>query len=187
MNLTKKEIQLFSFHNRQIRKLYESAFPRIERMPYPMLMRYSLKKEIEMWGYYDNGRFIGFAYMMVLGGYAYVLYCATKQELRSRGYGTAIIKDRMKHYEGNNMVLDIEPDDPDADNAEQRQRRKEFYLKLGFADTFYEMTDDTGDYRIYTSDIENFRIEEFRRFFGLFPECFDGTEIIDKHPAQQKE
>ena len=180
INLTKNKISLLSFHNRQIKSLYESAFPKIERLPYSMLMRYSLKKEIDMWGYYSGGRFIGFAYMLVLNDYAYILYCATKKELRSKGYGTAIVKDLMKTYEDKIMVLDIEPDDPGADNADQRERRKNFYLKLGFSDTFWEMTDETGDYRIYTTDKESFDVEEFHKFFDLFPESFDGTKIVYK-------
>ena len=180
MNLRKNKIRLLSFQNRRIRELYESAFPKIERMPYSMLMRYSLKKEIDMWGYYDGAKFVGFAYVMILGDYVYLLYFATKKELRSRGYGSAIVTDLMKTYSGKNMVLDIEPVIADAENAQQRMRRRDFYLKLGFHDTLYEMTDETGDYRIYTTDPEHFDISEFHRFFGLFPECFDGTEILNK-------
>ncbi len=178
MNLRKNKIQLLSFQNRKIKELYESAFPKIERLPYSMLMRYSLKKEIDMWGYYDGARFVGFAYMMILGDYAYLLYFATKKELRSRGYGTAIVQDLMKTYQDKNMVLDIEPVDPYADNNEQRERRRDFYLRLGFHDTFYEMTDETGDYRIYTTDPAGFDIEDFHKFFYLFPESFEGTEIV---------
>ena len=181
MNLRKNKIHLLSFQNRRIKDLYVSAFPKIERLPYSMLMRYSLKKEIDMWGYYDGGKFIGFAYMMILGDYAYLLYFATKKELRSRGYGTAIVKDLMKTYSDKNMVLDIEPVVPEAPNAEQRIRRRDFYLKLGFSDTLFEMTDETGDYRIYTTRPDDFDIREFRKFFDLFPESFDGTEIVDKH------
>ena len=180
INLTKRKIHLLSLHNRKIRILYESAFPKIERLPYSMLMRYSLKKEIDMWGYYDKGRFVGFAYMMVLGDYAYILYCATENKVRSQGYGTAIVKDLMSTYGHKIMVLDIEPDDPEAENAQQRLRRKTFYLKLGYVDTFYEMTDETGDYRIYTTDINRFDIDEFHKFFDLFPESFEGTEIVYK-------
>ncbi len=180
-DLKKNKIHLLSFQNRKIRELYEDAFPKIERLPYPMLMRYSLKKEIDMWGYYDGVRFIGFAYVMVLGDYAYLLYFATKKELRSKGYGTAIVKDLLKTYSDKSMVLDIEPVSDDADNNPQRIRRRDFYLKLGFSDTFYEMTDETGDYRIYTTVPGNFDIHEFRKFFDLFPESFDGTKIVDKH------
>ncbi len=177
MNLRKNKIRLLSFQNRRIRELYESAFPKIERMPYSMLMRYSLKKEIDMWGYYDGARFIGFAYVMILGDYVYLLYFATKKELRCRGYGSAIVKDLMKTYPDKNMVLDIEPAVEDAENAAQRIRRRDFYLNLGFHDTLYEMTDETGRFRIYTTDPARFDIDEFHRFFYLFPECFDGTEI----------
>ena len=180
MNLRKNKIHLLSFQNRKIKELYESAFPKIERLPYSMLMRYSLKKEIDMWGYYDGARFIGFAYMMILGSYAYLLYFATKKEIRSKGYGTAIVKDLIKTYSDKNMVLDIEPVIPDAENSQQRTRRRDFYLNLGFHDTYWEMTDETGDYRIYTTAPQHFDINEFRRFFDLFPESFDGTETVYK-------
>jgi len=180
INLTKKKIALLSIHNREIKRLYESAFPKIERCPYSMLMRYSLKREIDMWGYYDNGTFVGFSYMMVLKDYAYLLYFATRKELRNKGYGTAIMKDLLKTYEDKNMVLDIEPDDPEADNSAQRERRKAFYMRLGYKDTHYEMTDDTGDYRIYATKPELFTVEGFKEYFDLFPEEFDGTEILRK-------
>ena len=180
IHLSKKKIQLFSRHNKEIKRLYVSAFPKIERCPYSMLMRYSLKKEMDMWGYYEGKKFIGFSYMMILGDYAYLLYFATSEELRNKGYGTAIIKDLLETYMDKNMVLDIEPDDPEAANAEQRERRKNFYLRMGYFDTYYEMTDETGDYRIYSTKPESFDIDEFHKFFDLFPEEFDGTQIVYK-------
>jgi len=180
IKLTKKKIHFLSRHNREIKRLYISAFPKIERISYFMLMKYSLKKEIDMWGYYDQGKFIGFAYMMVLDEYAYLLYFATRAELRSKGYGTAIVKDLLSTYDDKDLVLDIEPDDPNASNAKQRERRKNFYLRLGFHDTYYEMTDETGDYRIYSTKPEHFTIEGFREYFELFPEEFDGTQTVYK-------
>ncbi len=45
----------------------------------------------------------------------------------------------VEHYQGKQICLDLEKQDPKADNAHQRKIRKEFYLRNGFYETHYSM------------------------------------------------
>ncbi len=180
--LTRKKIRRGSAQSRLTYRLYMDSFPPIERIPYRVMMQYSRRGNVDFWAYFDGDAYIGFAYLLKTEEFAYLLYCAVTPELRSRGYGSEIIRDLRVFYSDRDMVLDIEPLNDAAPNAAQRIRRSEFYIANGFRDTFWEMTDDTGDFRIFTT-AEDFDIDVFRKTFEVLPLSFEGTELVDKRPV----
>ena len=117
------------------KKLYEEAFPRIERIDFSLLLACVKTSKAEFFAYSDSGTFVGFAFVLLPSKYAYLLFCATQAELRSRGYGAAVIKKLRRRYPDRILVLDIEPMSDTAANSEQRRRRYMFYYNNGFRDT----------------------------------------------------
>lgn len=176
--LIMKKAGRYSASRRDICSLYTEAFPPIERIPFRTMLRYLNKPGTEMWAFYEQGRFAGFAYMLLSDRYAYLLFTATPESMRGQGVGSAIVTMLMEHYSRLSMVLDIEPVDPSSENAEQRFRRYTFYERLGFQDTHWEMVDETGHFRILATDAQGFDMEAFRTMFAILPPIFVGTEII---------
>ena len=65
----------------------------------------------------------------------FVLYLAINAKIQSKGYGSEIIK-WLKEYAGQRtIVLNVEPIDDTAINAQQRQKRIAFYKKQGIVET----------------------------------------------------
>lgn len=168
-----------------VKSLYERSFPKIERIPFSYILNCLKTGKAELFAYSDsslnggnsdNGEFVGFAFVLLPGNYAYLLFCATETRLRSRGYGSAILKKLRRRYKGRAMVADIEPLSDTAPNSEQRRRRYMFYRSNGFRDTGLEMRDESGDYRILT-DGEGFDLNAFLESYDILPEIFVGTEI----------
>ena len=159
-----------------VKSLYERSFPKIERVGFSSLMRCLKTGRADFFAYSDQGEFVGFAFLLLPGDYAYLLFCATETQLRSRGYGSAILKKLRRRYPDKAMVLDIEPMSDNAPNSAQRRRRYMFYYNNGFRDTGYEMRDITGDYRIM-SDREGFDLQAFIESYDILPEIFEGTEV----------
>ncbi len=82
--------------------------------------------------YYDGDDFCGFTYTVENEDMVFVLYLAVNDEIRSKGYGTAILADLKARASGRGVALNIEPLDPHAANSEQRVRRLDFYRRNGF-------------------------------------------------------
>ena len=62
---------------------------------------------------------------------------AINQELRGQGYGRKVLEFIKQKYSQYRIILSIEPVDKNANNYEQRIKRKEFYTKNGFRDANY--------------------------------------------------
>ena len=119
----------------KVRRLYLSAFPKIERHRVMELFSASARGGAEFLHFTEDGKFIGLAYMIVRGSVAFLLYFAVDDSKRNRGYGSAILDSIRKRYEGKDVVLLIESLHEECDNMDIRVRRKGFYLRNGFRDT----------------------------------------------------
>ncbi len=159
-----------------VKALYERSFPKIERVAFSLVLKCAASGRAELFAYTHGGEFVGFAFVLLPGEYAYLLFCATRPELRSRGYGSAILKKLRRRYPDRAIVLDIEPVSESAPNSEQRLRRYMFYRNNGFSDTGCEMRDVTGIYRILI-DRGELDLGAFVESYDILPEIFEGTEI----------
>ena len=122
-------------HFFKVRRLYLTAFPKIERHPLTELLSASYKGGAEFLRFSEDGKFVGLAYMIVRGSVAFLLYLAVDERMRDRGYGSAILREIRRRYEGKDVVLLIESLHEECDNMDIRIRRKGFYLRNGFQDT----------------------------------------------------
>lgn len=119
-----------------IRRLYETAFPEGEQIPWEDLVRLIEKMPLDFTAYYEDEQFIGFTITYPRRTFNWYWYFAVCEELRGKGYGQRIFSQLMKKYQGRSSVLDMEsPYQEPCPNPEQRKRRHAFYMRCGFRDT----------------------------------------------------
>lgn len=123
----------------KIKELYLTAFPRDERAPFSLIRRRARQGRADMLCAYDGEEFVGFAYMVCLRDLAYLFYFAIDESRRGMGYGSAVLAELKKRYEGKRLFLAREQLDESADNYGQRARRHEFYLRNGFEDKRFQI------------------------------------------------
>ncbi len=112
-------------------RLYRRAFPRSERKPFGIILRMAKEGRADLWTIRKDGRFAGFA--ATVNGPQIVLldYFAVKASLRGRGVGSSALIQLEKEYDGRGFFVEIESTFEEADNREQREKRKKFYVNCG--------------------------------------------------------
>lgn len=149
MELIEKQILLFSPARKHAQRLCKTAFPPEEQVPFPLLLLKSLRKDNHFTAYYDGDTFAGISYCIELPEVVYVLYLAVNDQVRSRGYGSAILAALKQRYAHKTLMLEIETlSQPEADNFEQRQARLSFYKRNGFEDAHLRENDGSMVYDI---------------------------------------
>ena len=120
----------------ELRRLYESAFPREERIPWEDLLRLVEKMPLEFAEYREGAELLGITIVYPRPRLSWFWYFAVPEEKRGRGIGQRILAALLARYEDRSAVLDMEdPAQPGAPNAAQRRRRRDFYLRNGFRET----------------------------------------------------
>ena len=66
------------------KKLYSSAFPIAERIPFFMLERACKKGRADFFGIYDAQTFVGIVYMLLVDDAALIFYFAVDEKLRGK-------------------------------------------------------------------------------------------------------
>lgn len=139
MFLTTKQITAANA-DEQMKRLYETAFPEGEQIPWADLIRLVEEMPLDFTAYYEDGDFIGFTIVYPRRSFNWYWYFAVRDELRGKGYGQQILTMLLEHYKGQTCVLDMESPTQVCDNITQRKRRHEFYLRNGFRDTYVYRT-----------------------------------------------
>ena len=138
----------------QAKRLYREAFPREERLPWWILRLMTLQKGVELSSFYDGAEFCGFAHTAATEDTVYIMFFAVNERLRNRGYGSAILTQLKQIYSDKTIILNVEPPDEQADNAQQRVNRMRFYMRNGFYDTGYNSTEVGGIFRVLSTSPE---------------------------------
>ncbi len=149
--------------NEELRRLYETAFPEQEQIPYEELIELLEKMDIDYTAYYDDDVLVGLTMALRLPRYNWAWYFAVRDELRGKGYGQGILSMVLEKYRnGHPFIIDIEsPYQPDAPNPEQRRRRHAFYVRNGFKDTPTSRTWDGLTFTILTNSDEPFTQQDY--------------------------
>lgn len=134
MEITLERLAPHAKEYKEISQLYQRAFPKDERAPFSLLERKANQGKGEMLIAKDGDKLVGFAYVISDAEVAYLFYFAVEDAHRGQGYGTAILKSLQKKYAGKRLFLAREQLDPQADNYDQRVKRRNFYLHAGFED-----------------------------------------------------
>ena len=171
MFLTTKQITAANA-DEQMKRLYETAFPEGEQIPWDDLIRLVEEMPLDFTAYYDDGDFIGFTIVYPRKSFNWYWYFAVRDELRGKGYGQQILTMLLEHYKSQTCVLDMESPTQVCDNITQRKRRHEFYLRNGFRDTYVYRTYNDITMTImmigpgtFTMNDWNEIVEELKRFW----------------------
>lgn len=117
---------------RRIKRLYRSAFPRIERKPFHMILRQCEKGEAELFAIEtDGGEFAGLAVVVKNADIVMLDYFAVCSELRGRGIGSETLQMLISRYSESRFILEIESVSSPCRDLEARQKRRRFYLNNG--------------------------------------------------------
>ena len=84
--MTEKRITIATA-DEQIRRLYETAFPEDEQIPWDDLIRLVGEMPLDFTAYYDSETFIGFTIVYPRKSFNWFWYFAVQEELRGKGYG----------------------------------------------------------------------------------------------------
>ena len=121
----------------KIFQLYEEAFPEIERKPIPMLLDLRKKDKIYLLAVHDgeSDEVVGLSFLLHYGDMILFDYFAIMPQHQSKGYGAEVLRAVVERYPEKRIFGEVEPLDPEAPNAKQRQRRMDFYLRNGVKET----------------------------------------------------
>ncbi len=134
-----------------LRRLYHTAFPKYEQMPWWLLRLLSLGRDVGVDGYYAGECLCGFTFSVATEQVLFILFLAVHEDRRGQGFGSAILTKLKEDYPGRAIVLNVELLDPEADNYQQRLRRMRFYGKNGFFDTGYDVDEVGGTFRVLST------------------------------------
>jgi len=139
--LTIKKVDKKFVDAKKIKHCIKTLFPRGERAPFWFLCSCAKKSGIDFLAFYDSDGasemgdvFVGYAYIITLNNRTLVFNLCVDYRWHSKGYGSAILEYVKTAYAPNPIDLNIEALTGDCNNAEQRQKRKAFYIKNGFID-----------------------------------------------------
>ncbi len=137
---------------REVKRLYTAAFPKHERLPWWVLRLWTAVKGVELTCYTDENGLCGFTYTVTEGDVLFVMFLAVNGKIRGRGYGSAVLELLKKTNPARKIILNVEPLDDTADNAEERVNRMRFYAKNGFFDTGYNIDEVGGTFRVLSTE-----------------------------------
>lgn len=137
MSIRFKKIRKTCNSYKEVKKLYHTAFPADERIPFWFLMTKSKKDYVQFYSVYEKDKWVGFVYFIYYQDILYIYYLAVSEKERGAGYGSKILKKIITKHQNKRIILFIEPVDKRAKNYEERVNRKKFYEKNGFRDLNY--------------------------------------------------
>ena len=115
----------------EIYALYQKAFPKSEKKPFPIIYRKYREGKTHIWRFTRSGNFAGM--VITINGDQNILidYLAVAESQRGTGIGSEILPLMQKHYAGKGVFLEIESVYEECGNKAERIRRKHFYEKAG--------------------------------------------------------
>lgn len=163
------EVTKKSKYLNDVKDLYYSAFPKNEQIPFWFMMRQSEKNRSKILAFEEKSSFVGFIYAIIKDDLLYIFFFAVSSNARNEGYGSQILKLLKEEYNDFRIVLCIEEMDEKADNFEMRKRRKNFYVRNGYKDTNFTVTEYGGSYDIFVNGdniIKNDYVDLIKKMCG---------------------
>ncbi|MBR5118576.1 MAG: GNAT family N-acetyltransferase [Muribaculaceae bacterium] len=162
--------------NEALRRLYETAFPEEEQIPWGDLMRLVDVMPLDFTAYYDNEQLMGFTIVYPRRSFNWFWYFAVPEQMRGRGVGQIILSQLIEKYKDCTNILDMESPEQECENQSVRRRRHDFYLRNGFRDTGVGRSFKGIDYTIMIMGDGTFTmkdyddiIAELRSFWNAMP------------------
>lgn len=110
----------------ELRRLYQTAFPEEEQIPWDDLMRLVVAMPLDFTAYYEGEMLRGFTIVYPRKSFNWFWYFAVPEELRGKGVGQQILSHLIDEYKDYTNILDMESPEQLCDNQEVRRRRHDF-------------------------------------------------------------
>ncbi len=177
------DIAPVSKNRRRIKQIYFDSFPKKERMPFWMMCLMSKMKNTEFYSCSDNGQVCGFAYLAAIEKVTFIMFLAVDKTMRSKGYGSLILREIQSRFPNNKIIVSIERCDKNAKNIQQRLRRKRFYQENGYlaAGYFVELSNVEQEIMIKNGEFDQ---KEFLRFFQKYSNGTMNPRIFKEEPQK---
>lgn len=133
--LTLKKMAADSPELADIERIFFEDFPPEEQHFSIQEMVNNKDLQIELKAIKDEEKIVGFCAETSQKNFHYAFFLGIDSKLQGGGYGAKVMKTLLDNCNGVPLVFVIEALDDKAENAQQRIRRKNFYLKNGFYDT----------------------------------------------------
>ncbi len=150
-----------------------------------MIVSMQKKGKSDVWYCEKDGKFAGL--VITINGPEKILidYLAVSEKRRGQGIGSAVLQAIRQIYAGKGVFLEIEVVDENADNYEERKRRKQFYLANG-------MTGMGVYVELFGVDMEllgydcSLTFEEYREFYRKNYNEWAATHIKKPKSVEQQ-
>ncbi len=152
----------------KIKKLYIESFPENERFSFSMMIK-NESGNYETFGFYEEGKFCGFAILLNSLDISHIIYFATLPELRGKGLGAKALGAVSRIKAGRRIIVDIEREQPECEENEIRRRRKNFYLRNGYSETEvrYRWQDEAYEILVSGGELSKEDFGAFWRNLGI--------------------
>ena len=154
---------------KDIEPLYIDAFPEDERPPAEMFFQTANLDNDQLYGFYDEDSFVGFANVITYKDIVYLFFLAVTPKNRNKGYGSIILSILKEMYKNKVLTLCYEEIDNKYPDIELRKRRKNFYYRNGFKDNEMKTCEYGVNYE--TCYIGHHKVN-FEDYLGLYRSVF---------------
>lgn len=148
------------FWNR-INTLAKEAFPPEEYLAPSELVKMAHADNFDFLALLDGDSFVGFIVVQTYEDLAYLFFLAIDADSRGKGYGSRAIETLMAEYPDKTHTVDFEMLDDAAPNREQREKRRNFYLRNGYRETGLFLSYLGVDYEVFCMG-DSFDIDTFK-------------------------
>ena len=110
-----------------LRRLYHTAFPKEEQMPWWILRLTSLRRDMGVEGFYEGDRLRGFTHSVATEDVLFLLFFAVNDDCRGQGWGSEILTKLKAENPGRTVVLNVELLDPEAAQLDMFAAVQEYF------------------------------------------------------------
>lgn len=161
LELIEKQIKDTDIDNEEVRRLYETAFPVEEQIPWDDLMVLVETMPLDFNIYYNDDKLMGFFIVYPRPSFNWFWYFVVPKQMRGKGVGQKILSRQIEKYKDSTNILDIESPEQVCENQAVRRRRHAFYLRNGFRDTGIRRSFGGIDYTIIMIGDGTFTMQDY--------------------------
>lgn len=118
----------------RVMALMARAFPENERLPAAFLFDPGDGSR-DFLAIHAGDILCGFISLLSWRDITHIMFFAVAEDMRGCGVGTLALRMLRAQKPGARIIADVEAEDPAAPNHAQRLRRRQFYLRCGYAPT----------------------------------------------------
>ena len=145
---------------KNLEKINYEAFPIEERLEIDKLLEMANTDLFSLYLVYEINKLIGFILLAINKPSIYIFLFAIDKSMRSKGYGSIVLKRIKELYPEYQIALDLERINENCPNISQRISRKNFYMRNGYFETGYFMDYNDVEFEVLCNDY-NFNQDSF--------------------------